>query len=124
MAFEIAGNSITLTANSDLSTHQYKAVVRVAGANKCDLAGAAAGHVAGILQNKPGAGEDATVWDSGTSKAVAGAAVTVPARLTTDASGRVVAATTGQLYFAEAVVGCTAANQIIPVRLVAQGTAP
>lgn len=124
MAFEIAGDSISLTANSDLSTHQYKAVVQVAGARKCDLAGAAAGHVAGILQNKPAAGEEATVWTDGVSKAIAGAAITVPAYLTTDASGRVVTATTGQQYFAEAEVGCTAANQIIPIRLTRLGTAP
>lgn len=54
-------------------------------------------RVYGVLQNKPKSGEAADVGYDGVSKAVYGGTVTRGDYLTTDSSGRLVTATTGQL---------------------------
>lgn len=96
MAVEQPGFSFTLVAAADLSTHQFKAVV-IDSAGKAALPGASGVAAAGILQNKPKAGEAATVNRAGISKAVAGG--------TYDAGTLLMAATTtGKLIAATAAL--------------------
>jgi hypothetical protein len=87
----------TVLANSDLSGQQYHfvkfhgtatidAVVGIAAATDLPL---------GLLQNTPGAGEEADCRLSGISKAIAGGTITRNDLLTIDATGAVVKATIG-----------------------------
>lgn len=66
--------------------------------------GSANGRIAGILQNKPAIGEPADICFEGVSKVVFGGTVTRGDYLTTDTSGRLVTATTGQLACGQAMV--------------------
>lgn len=60
------------------------------------LCGAADAGFVGVLQNNPALGESATFKHSDGSEAIAGAAIAKGAKVTTDANGRFVTATTGQ----------------------------
>lgn len=66
--------------------------------------GSANARVFGILQNNPVSGGMANVAISGPSKAVYGGTVTRGDYVTTDSSGRMVTATTGQLACGVAMV--------------------
>ncbi len=105
------GNSV---AGADLSntaalagpggSAQFLAVKRSTAADRTILAvGTANLRCAGILQNKPKLNEAADVCIAGISKAVYGGTVTANDYLTTDSSGRLVTATTGQLACAQAI---------------------
>lgn len=87
------------------------------------LQNAANADVYGILQNKPVSGDAGDVCFSGVSKVVYGATVAANAFLTTDSSGRLVTATTGQLACAKAIVagviGDVATAEILPARVIA-----
>lgn len=108
------GNKVALTlpAGADLTTKQYTAVV--ANSSGAAASAGAAAYVVGILQNEPNTGQPATIVYNGVSKAVCGGSVTAGAKVTTDAAGKMVAATTGQ-----AVVGVAlasgASGEVIPV---------
>lgn len=78
-----------------LSTAADRTYLRVNGANA---------RADGILQNAPAQGEAADVCFVGVSKAVYGGTVAAADYLTSDASGRLVTATTGQLACAKALV--------------------
>lgn len=86
MAYETAGTDITLIAAADQSTSQYRAI-KVDTAEKGAVAGAGEFAI-GVLQNKPAAGEAATVRVAGVTKMVAGAAVAAGARVAPDAAGK------------------------------------
>lgn len=89
MAYEIPGFSYTLVSAADFSvTGQFRAV-NVDATGKAALP-AAGGRIAGILNNKPKAGESATIVQSGISACEAGAAVTIGSTVEVDATGRVV----------------------------------
>lgn len=110
----------SFTAGADLSTHQWKAVMRT-GANTVGLQGAS-GVCAGILQNEPRLGEAATVMQVGLSPAYAdgsGTAIAVGDRLYPNASGVFLKAAVGteanQVAVAEEA--CTIAGGIITVNL-------
>jgi len=83
-------------AAADLSAKQFFAMqIDTAGKINLGDGGAAAPDVLiGVLQNKPKAGEAGQVQSSGITKAVAGATVTAGADLTSDSTGRFVAAIT------------------------------
>jgi hypothetical protein len=93
MAADNNVQSITIPASADLSAQQYRCITvdsngRAAVANATAL-------VVGVLQNEPSAtGQAATVAFAGMSKARAGGTITAGARVTADASGNVIAATT------------------------------
>jgi hypothetical protein len=78
--------------------------------------------VYGILQNKPKLGDAGDVCYSGISKAVYGGTVVAGNLLTVDASGRLVAAATGNWVTAKAIVagvlGDVATVEVVPLRLV------
>jgi hypothetical protein len=84
MAYEIPGHSITLEASTDLSAYQYRFVVSN-GDNTCTLAGNGVA-VTGVLQNKPKAGQAASIVVDGVSK--------VKAHGSTVSAGDVIASST------------------------------
>lgn len=82
-------------AGADLSTKQYY-VVKTDANGKYVLAAAATDNIRGVLVNAPKSGETADVTNingSGTFKVIAGGTITKDALLTSDASGKAVAAT-------------------------------
>jgi hypothetical protein len=97
MAYSQDGNLVTYTSDADYSadgTGQYRGVkITSTGVVLCGANDAA---FLGVLQNDPKSGAAATVKVQDTSKAIAGGAITNGAKVTTDAAGRFVAATTGQ----------------------------
>jgi len=96
MSFEESLKSISLPANADLSAKQYYAieVANSSGEGRAALAGDGE-FIIGVLQNKPIAGEAATVAISGVTKAAAGGTITAGNSVGVDANGKFVAAATG-----------------------------
>jgi hypothetical protein len=110
------------TAAVDLSANQFY-IVKITAARQVNLT-AAVGDVAyGILQNKPTLGQAADVGILGVTKAVAGAAISAAARLTSDTSGRVITAASTNQRLGVALEAATAAGQLITIALVPQGAA-
>lgn len=110
-----------LAAAADLSTHLYRGV-RVSGVRVVNKVTASTQRPLGILQNKPIAGEGATVAFGGQSKAILGTGgATAGQELMFDANGAlVVAATTGNIVAAIATETGVAA-EIISVMVVLGG---
>ena len=113
--------NISASAAADYSSNQYYAVKLTAEgppptATVCSTAGEQA---QGILQDDPAAaGRGCTVRMLGTSKAVAGAAITFLDRVTVDSSGRVVTATANSDgVIGRALRAATAAGDVIEVLL-------
>lgn len=114
------------TASADMSntggldgpsgSGQFLAVV-VSGPRAVAVATAGVA-VYGILQNKPKSGEAADVGIVGVTKAVAGAAVTSPQLLQTDANGRLIPATSTLHRVAMAIESAAATGVIFTVALV------
>ena len=114
MAYDNQNQCVTLPAAADLSAQQFKAVT-VNSSGQAAVANATA-LVTGILQNKPtAAGQAATVCYAGVSKVVAGGSITAGARVTADANGNAIAATTaGDAVFGVALTGA-ASGDVFPV---------
>lgn len=137
MSFQNTGNVHSLVAAADLSAAQFRAV-KVNSSGQAALA--AAGEFAiGILQNKPTAGQTATVVTVGPiSKAVAGGSITAGALVASDASGKLKAAVLGrtdtqQHEAADALIGSSvigvalesaSADDVFAVLLTVSGAAP
>src|SRR5947209_19016494 len=82
--------SMAKTADADLSAKVYH-VKRVTGAYTCNQASNRQDtSLWGVLNNKPRINENAELVVFGFTKAVAGAATTAGATLTSDSSGRVI----------------------------------
>jgi hypothetical protein len=96
-------------------------VVQASGGNSCGLATAATQTLVGIIQNAPLAGEHATICPLGISKAVAGAAVAVGAKVTTNGSGRVITISSGAGLLGYALEAAGADGDTIAVQVVAGG---
>ena len=105
MATENALKSIPYAAAADLSALQYT-FVKMSG-DYAVTTGVAAGGVdtVGVLQNNPVATAAAAVAVSGQSKIVLGATLTAGTRVTSDANGKAVAATTGNTVLGKLVEG-------------------
>lgn len=90
MAYDSPGRKLTgKRAAADLSALQFRFVVQ----NSLGFIAqstTAGGVAIGVLQNKPGNNEPAEVMVTGTSKVVAGAAVSEGAHVMSDAFGRAV----------------------------------
>lgn len=80
--------TITVTASQDLTGHQYKAVGLHGGVGATTLLSA------GILMNKPAAGDHATLAYAGQVKAYAGAAINSNAQVGVTASGFLISVAT------------------------------
>lgn len=82
-------------AGSSLAALQYH-IVRFSGARQVNLAIAPlSSGIAGVLQNKPGLGEFASVAYGGVSKVIAGGAITANDLIMTSTSGRAIVVTSG-----------------------------
>lgn len=112
MSFNEALTEITLAAGADLSAKQYF-IVKVDSSGDAVLAGDGEAAI-GILQNKPTSGDAATVAVSGVSKCEAGASITAGALVSSDASGNVVTAATGDIVLGKALASADDGD-IIPV---------
>lgn len=92
----------TFEAGQDLSTKQYY-FVTMASDGQVDPTGAGAA-ADGVLQNAPAAaGRAASVAISGRVKVVAGGTITAGANVASNASGAVVAASTGNIVLGKAL---------------------
>lgn len=105
-----------LDAAADLRNYQYR-VVRMASALTVDVASnavsaAAAQMPIGVLQNNPNTGEAATVAYQGLSKVVGGGTVTAGALITTNSSGQVVDAASGDITIGRAMQTLATAGHV------------
>lgn len=121
MATQQATQLITLKANADLSTKQYY-FVKMTAARTVDIASATTDVIIGILQNKPtAAGQEAVVAIGGTSKLVAGAAISAGAVVSTTAASKGQTAVATQTIAAVAIDAAAADLDIIEVLLIKAG---
>lgn len=115
MSYEEKLQCISLTADGDQSSNQYKFLKGdTTGVALQDSAGAAC---IGVLQNKPTDGKIAEVGISGVSKVIAGGAVSLWDNIQSDATGRAATAASGDYSQGIALEAATAAGQIIAVLL-------
>jgi hypothetical protein len=108
-------------AAADLSTHQFK-FAKVTGANAVNIATAGTDVVIGVIQNKPTSGQAVEVETQGTTKVVAGAAISAGAAVMPDASGRAVTATSTNKIQGVALEAAGGAGELVTVLLRAMGT--
>lgn len=109
--------TFTLQAAADLSAARYH-IARLTAAQTCNIASLDTDDaIVGVIQNKAESGERVTIADGGTSKIVAGAAVTVNVLLTTNGSGRAVAAGSGDYVIGRALDAATGNGDVIKARL-------
>ena len=112
----VYGEVVTFTAKAaaDLSGVQYH-IVRFSGADTVNIASQdTSSEMCGVLQNKPSAADQhAAVGFLGESKVVAGAAVSANAFITTNGSGRAVAATSGDMVCGRALEAASADGEVI-----------
>ena len=106
--WEIPDLQFSLDAATDLSGKQYHFVTPDAD-SKFGIC--TAGDGGWVLQNKPEAGKAATVQKGGITRVVAGDAITAPAYVTSDANGKAVTATTGDIINGYAITSASAADE-------------
>ena len=87
MAYQIPVLDVTFTAMSDLRTKQF-CFVALLDDNSVELPSATTEVTVGVLQNKPNAGEAASVRILGLSKIILGATIAPGAVLATTAAGQ------------------------------------
>ena len=114
-----------LTANADLSTHQFKVVSLQSTAGVCQLAATSIliSKVVGLLQNNPKLGDAAEVAYSGIAKAIAGTStIAVGTVLAVNTTSRVVGSTTDNVQaIGKSLTAATAIGDIISVLLTPGG---
>lgn len=106
-------------AAADLTNQQYH-LVRLAAADRTVNVASldTDSGLWGVLLNKPRAGEAASVLLLGLGKVTAGAALTANALITTNGSGRAVAATSGDYVIGRALEAAAAAGDVITAEIV------
>lgn len=116
--YEIPGLSYTLPSGSDFRTGagQFR-FVDINSSGKAVVPTGAGAAVVGVRQNKPNTNEAMTIVGSGIAIVEAGAAITLGAAVTTDASGRAVTATTGNQVHGRAFEAASGAGVLIAVFL-------
>ena len=121
MAVMQSRDTRTFVAGEDLSTAQFK-FVTLESDGQVDLADSAGENCIGVLIVEGEAGRAVTVVMTGSVMVEAGGAVTNGGAVATDATGRAVDATSGDIimgYAREAGV----ANQVIEIELIQGGNA-
>lgn len=117
MASGIGVYDESYTAENDLSSTGQFLCVELSAANQVDVCDAATDIAIGILQNKPAAGQAATVRLLGRSKAVLGGTVTAGAAVGTANDGELVAKTTNNDWAIGFAEEAGDAGEIVSVRL-------
>jgi hypothetical protein len=107
-------------AVADLTAFRYR-VMRNTGERTCNVASNAGAGFAegtiGILDNAPASGQNASICYAGVTKAVAAGSVTQGVILTTNGSGKVTAAVSGDLAVGQALTAASAENDVISVKV-------
>ena len=104
---------ISLQAAASLTAHRHH-IVRISAANQCNVASNAVGQTTiGVLQNHPAANRPAEIAILGETKIVVGAAVTAPDYISTNGSGRAIAALSGTAVIGMALTTATTDGEII-----------
>lgn len=117
MALEQNLNTRSYEAGQDLSAHQFRFVTQAAD-GQVDPTGAGA-QATGVLQDDNGdaAGKVVAVAVGGRSKVEAGGAVAVGDNVASDANGKAVTATTGDVILGVARSASSADGEIVSVEL-------
>lgn len=111
----------TLLAAADLSTKQYF-FMEISAAQTVNTTNAITDNALGVLQNKPAAASrDAVVCYMGTTKVVAGAAISAGALVAPTAAGKAQTAVSTQKPRGIALEAATADNDIIEILLLPTG---
>ncbi len=125
MAFEQNIRPISGPAGEDLTSHQWGLVkVGTSGFVKCG----AGEQATGVLQNKPGSGQVATVATAGVSVCKAGGAISVDDKVTSDGGGLAVTAGEGDEVIGTAASAAANSGELfelvvgIPTGLVSVGS--
>lgn len=112
---------LSFPATANLASSQFYAMeLATAGVTVCN---ATTDVSIGILQNDPASGAAADVCVSGKSKAVAGAAISINAKCSVTAAGKIQTAATGQHVIGIALEAAAGDNSIFTL-LVCPGGAP
>ncbi len=105
----------TWPAGADLTAKKYY-LVKLNATKQAILGAVATDSLIGVIQNKPKITEGALIRFGGTSKVVAGAAIAVGARVTTNAAGQAIATTTiGDTVIGQAVEAAGALGDVIEI---------
>lgn len=121
MSGEYGFQPVNFTRVAITAVPQYHIAQASGGAINCGLATADTQVLLGVVQNVPLAGEHATICPLGRSKAIAGAAVTLGARITSNASGRAVAAGSGDAIIGYAIEAAAADGDVFEAFIAAIG---
>jgi hypothetical protein len=108
MASENIGFVASREAGEAMTDKQHY-IVQLDATGKIEVAESATDLIVGVLQNTPGAGEQAVYAFGGTAKVKAGGAVGVGAYVTSDGSGKGVATTTDKDVVIGRHIGTSAA---------------
>jgi hypothetical protein len=116
MAYEEALESITVLADGDMTSNQFKFVKATAtGFALQDVAG---GFCLGVLQDKPAAaGRPGNIAKSGVTNLTAGAAIAKGAKVQSTAAGLAVTAAVSGYIMGEALEAASASGDVISVKL-------
>ena len=121
MATQEQTKTITKKAAGDLSTKQYL-FMKVSAAQTVDTCAGITDKAIGVLQDKPAAaGRNASVAVAGTTKVVAGAAITAGTYVAPMASGKAQTAASTQFPRGMALETAVADGDIIEILLLAGG---
>lgn len=118
MAYSQDGFLRPYPSDADLSAEgagQYRAVKRTA--TGFALCGAADVDFLGVLQDDPKLGESGTIKVGQATKAHAGAAIAITDELTTDSTGRFIAATTGNVVVGRPLEAAAAAGDLFAMEI-------
>ena len=116
----IHGQVETYIAGADLSSSQYL-FVKVSGANVV-VAGDGEAAV-GILWNDPTSGKAASVVRGGDPHVYAGAAIAAGVDIASDAAGKAVAATTGDIILGTTRAAAAASGDLVQINFITGGNA-
>ena len=122
MSTNAVGTDITLVASGDLSASQFCSV-KLDANGRSTLSGASDLNQIGIQQDKPTAlGQASTIRTAGVTKVKAGGTIAIGDRLTSNASGALIAATTGKQILGIAITAGVSGD-IINMLITARGVA-
>lgn len=116
----IHGQVETYIAGADLSSSQYL-FVKVSGANVV-VAGDGEAAV-GVLWNDPTSGKAASVVRGGDPHVYAGAAIAAGVDIASDAAGKAVAATTGDIILGTTRAAAAASGDLVQINFITGGNA-